>query len=60
MNSPHVCEELHRPIAAPVVAVGRMIEHLGSFRLRNIVGSGHDQVRLEFSPESRRIVVREN
>jgi hypothetical protein len=38
------------PIAAPVVLVGRMFEHRGSFRLKNGHGSGMIKLVVKSSP----------
>jgi hypothetical protein len=40
MKRPMSVKNLTAPMATPCVSVGRMIEHLGSFRLRNGHGSG--------------------
>src|SRR5215469_14260436 len=40
MKSPSAVKAAAAPIAAPFVAVGRIIEQIGNFRLRNGVGSG--------------------
>src|SRR5438270_5688593 len=40
INKPIAVRKLTTPIAIPLVSVGRMIEHTGSFRLRNGHGSG--------------------
>src|SRR3974377_1588519 len=40
MKSPSAVRAFTAPMAAPFVAVGRMIETGGNFRLRKIVGSG--------------------
>ena len=40
MNSPSMVKAVTAFIAAPVVSVGRMIEQIGRFVLRNGVGSG--------------------
>src|SRR6202051_758871 len=40
MKRPSAVRAFNAPMAAPLVWVGRMIEHAGSFRLRNAVGSG--------------------
>ena len=40
MKSPSAVKALSAPIAAPLVSVGRMIEQIGKFWLRNGHGSG--------------------
>jgi hypothetical protein len=40
MKSPIAVRNFAAPIAAPFVAVGRTLEHVGSFRLKKMVGSG--------------------
>ena len=40
MKSPMSVRNFAAPVAAPLVTVGRTIEHAGRLRLRNIVGSG--------------------
>src|ERR1700680_663427 len=40
MKSPSAVRAFSAPMAAPLVWVGRMIEHGGSFRLMKAVGSG--------------------
>ena len=52
MNSPMSVRNFSAPIAAPLVAVGRTIEHAGSFRLKNIVGSGMIRLVWNSSPPS--------
>ncbi len=47
MKSPSAVRALAAPIAAPFVSVGRIIEQIGNFRLRNGHGSG--MIRLSFS-----------
>src|SRR5208337_1104652 len=50
MKSPSAVKALRAPIAAPFVAVGRMIEHAGSCLLRNTVGSGMIRLVWKSSP----------
>src|ERR1017187_10073094 len=52
MKSPSAVRALSAPMAAPLVAVGRMIEHGGSFRLRKAVGSGMIRLVWKSSPPS--------
>src|SRR5437667_7018835 len=50
MNRPMSVKNLSAPIATPFVWVGRMIEHLGSLRLRNGQGSGMIRLVSNSSP----------
>src|SRR6266481_1615644 len=50
MNNPSAVSALAAPIAAPLVWVGRMIEHTGNFRLRNGHGSGMIRLVWKSSP----------
>lgn len=50
MKSPMSVKNLRAPIATPFVSVGRMIEHGGSFRLRNGHGSGMIKFARRSSP----------
>ena len=52
MNRPISFKNLTTPIAAPLVSVGRTIEHVGSFRLKNMVGSGMIRLVWNSSPPS--------
>ena len=52
MNKPMSVRNFSAPIAAPFVAVGRTIEHVGSFRLKKIVGSGMIRLVWNSSPPS--------
>src|SRR6266478_1225349 len=52
MKSPMAVRNFRAPVAAPSVAVGRTIEHAGSFRLRNTVGSGMMRLVWNSSPPS--------
>src|SRR5438477_6179552 len=49
-KSPIAVKNASAPIAAPRVSVGRIIEHLGSFRLRKGHGSGMIRVVVNVSP----------
>jgi hypothetical protein len=50
MKSPIAVRNFSAPMAAPSVAVGRTIEHAGSFRLKNSVGSGMIRLVWNSSP----------
>src|SRR6202521_3897254 len=50
MKSPSAVRAFSAPMAAPLVWVERMIEHAGSFRLRNAVGSGMIRLVWKSSP----------
>ena len=50
MNSPIAVRNLTTFMAIPLVSVGRMIEHFGSFRLRNGHGSGMIRLVWKVSP----------
>ncbi len=52
MKSPIAVRNFSAPIAAPLVAVGRTIEHAGRLRLRNMVGSGMIRLVWNSSPPS--------
>jgi hypothetical protein len=53
----HACQELDRSHAAPFVSVGRVIEYLGSFLLRNGHGSGMIRLIWKVWPPTRRGIV---
>jgi hypothetical protein len=48
MKSPMSVKNLTTPMEMPFVSVGRMIEHLGSFRLRN----GHGRLVSKVCPSN--------
>src|ERR1700722_9069515 len=50
MNRPIAVKNLRAPVAAPFVSVGRMIDTLGRFRLRNGHGSGMMRLVWNVSP----------
>src|SRR5258706_16255695 len=50
MKRPSAVRAFSAPMAAPLVWVGRMIEHAGSFRLMNAVGSGMIRLVWKSSP----------
>src|SRR5260370_20474285 len=50
MKSPMAARKFATPMAMPFVSVGRMMEHGGSFRLRNGHGSGIIRLVLKSSP----------
>src|SRR5439155_18889185 len=50
INSPSAVSAFTAPIAAPLVLVGRTIEHRGNFRLRNGQGSGMIRLVSNTSP----------
>src|SRR5207248_11218551 len=50
MNSPSSVKAFNAPMAAPSVAVGRMIETGGNLRLRKTVGSGMIRLVWKSSP----------
>jgi hypothetical protein len=53
----HTCQELDRSHAAPFVSVGRVIEYLGSFLLRNGHSSGMIRLIWKVWPPTRRGIV---
>ena len=53
MKRPSFVKAFTAPMAAPAVSVGRMIEHGGNCRLRNVVGSGMIRLVWKFSPPKR-------
>src|SRR5262245_44788509 len=51
-KSPMSLKNARAPIAAPRVSVGRIMEHFGSFRLRNGHGSGMMRLGVNVSPSN--------